>query len=194
MIGGKWRMQPYPLREYNSIDHYSITTSISEDDRKEIKNLLKTTLNGYVGQAYNYDDNKLTEDWMSSFLDGENSASNDEVIRTQLESYLDILIGRVQDRVCTELGVLTKNTLTLGVDILEQPVWGIDCYTRTNIEMILDERFRGELSLEQKKDFIERKLLPAINAQDPSVAHDMRKAFESIVQNSVKFPIFFIIF
>lgn len=45
-------------------------------------------------------------------------------------------------------------------DLVEQPVWGLDCYTRRNITTCLEVEFDPEIAL----DFIERWLLPAINA------------------------------
>lgn len=40
--------------------------------------------------------------------------TGDDVIKQQLGSLLDIMIATVQDRVCTELGVLEQEPLVLG--------------------------------------------------------------------------------
>ena len=53
--------------------------------------------------------------------------------------------------------------------MIEQPVWGIDSYTRKNIVLCLEEEF-GE---ECVNEFIEKWLLPAINACPVSMGHDI---------------------
>lgn len=56
-----------------------------------------------IVQAYNYDDHLLTEEWMLSFQDKSSSvesATDDEVIRTQIESVLDIMKVCTFDTLC----------------------------------------------------------------------------------------------
>jgi hypothetical protein len=57
-------------------------------------------------------------------------------------------------------------------ELVEQPVWGIDCYTRNNILACLETDFDHETALL----FIEKWLLPAINACPVSLAHDILNA------------------
>ena len=57
-------------------------------------------------------------------------------------------------------------------ELVEQPVWGIDCYTRRNISICLESEFDAETALK----FIEKWLLPAINACPPDLAHDLSNA------------------
>ena len=178
------------------LSDYAIPCNINANESNEIRNQFTTTLDGFLGQAYNYDDHGLTEEWMMTFKDGNFTASDDEVIRTQLESLLDILTVQVQDRVCNEQKVLHLPQLKLGVDVIEAPVWGIDCYTRRMIELVLegvtgDEGGKGG---KRKKGgdgsegnavaaaFVERLLLPAINAQKPDMAHNMNNAVEHILK------------
>ena len=61
---------------------------------------------------------------------------------------------------------------TLAPDIVEQPVWGIDCYTRRNILSCLCIEFDAETALL----FIEKWLLPAINACPEDLAHNLSNA------------------
>lgn len=60
----------------------------------------------------------------------------------------------------------------LAPDIVEQPVWGIDCYTRRNITVCLETEFDSKTAL----IFIEKWLLPAINACPIDMAHDLINA------------------
>jgi hypothetical protein len=57
-------------------------------------------------------------------------------------------------------------------ELVEQPVWGIDCYTRCNILACLETDFDHETALL----FIEKWLLPAINACPVDLAHDILNA------------------
>lgn len=57
-------------------------------------------------------------------------------------------------------------------DIVEQPVWGIDCYTRQNILICLSIEFDEKIALV----FVEKWLLPAINACPIDLAHDIANA------------------
>ena len=83
MVSGKWRREPYPPRSYESLTNYvpaSLTTSVGgllsvKTDGNPSNNatteldLLNTTLDGYLGQPYNYNDGELTEEWMMTFKD-----------------------------------------------------------------------------------------------------------------------------
>lgn len=169
-----------------------MTHNIDEEEAAQLKEQLNTPLNGFLGQAYNYDDHDLTEEWMVTFKDkGSKGPSDDDVIRTQLESLMEIMLFAVQDRVCTQTGVLQRPPLQLGKDVKEVPVWGIDCYTRRMVEMSIEDRVPNARRTEATiRTFVERRLLPAINDQNPSKAHDMTHAVTAIIQ----VPIFVLYF
>ena len=61
IVSGKWRKEAYPPRTYEFLNKYAITTSVSDDEGEILKEQLITPLNGFLGQAYNYDDHGLTE-------------------------------------------------------------------------------------------------------------------------------------
>lgn len=159
----------------------------SSSEIEDLLQQLDTPLDGYLGQAYNYDDHGLTEEWMLSFRDKKTSGpSDEEIVRTQLSSLLEIMIAQVQDRVLTETKVLSKEPLQLGVDVKEIPVWGIDCYTRAMIELAIKDRVPAELATgTAMKQFVELVLLPSINSQDPAVAHDVKVSLLSIIAADV---------
>ena len=184
MISGKWRKEPYAARAYEYLTDYAVTANVGEEEGTQLRQQLVTPLNGFLGQAYNYDDHDLTEEWMVTFQDkGSKGPSDDEVIRTQLESLLEIMMVAVQDRVCTETGVLQRAPLQLGVDIKEVPVWGIDCYTRRMVEMAIEDRVNSEQrDAKSIKKFIERALLPTINDQPSDKAYDMTNTVNAILQ------------
>ena len=101
----------------------------------------------------------------------------------RLLTALSLPQASVQDRVCTDRKVLQKEPLQLNKDIQEVPVWGLDSYTRRMIEIALEDRVgparRTEASLRR---FIEKKLLPAINAQSPDHAHNINYAIDAILE------------
>lgn len=145
---------------------------------------LSTPLAGYVGQAYNYDDQDLTEEWMVTFKDpGSRGPSESDVIRTQVEILLEVMLGHVQDRVCTANNILQAPSLALNVHIKEVPVWGIDCYTRKMVEMAIEDSCAEKKKpVAAIKHFIEKKLLPTINCQPVQSAHNMAAAARTLLE------------
>ena len=61
VVSGKWRKEAYAPRTYEFLNNYAVTTTISEMEGDILKEQLITPLNGFLGQAYNYDDHGLTE-------------------------------------------------------------------------------------------------------------------------------------
>ena len=183
VITGKWRKEPYPKRSYEKVTDYLCASCLSNDEGTELLQQLDTPLNGFLGQAYNYDDYQLSEEWMVTFKDGLSAApSENEIIRNQIESILELLTIQVQDKVCNEVGVLAVEPLGLGSKLEERYVWGMDCYTRRMIDIAIEDNVEKDLfSVEKSKLFVERKLLPAINAQQPENAHNMKYALQHIV-------------
>jgi hypothetical protein len=69
----------------------------------------------------------------------------------------------------------------MAADIIEQPVWGIDCYTRLNIIHCLEIEFDKTIALR----FIEKWLLPAINACPNELAHDIGNAARILMDEPI---------
>ena len=166
MFPGKWRKEPYSTRIYEKLVDYVMTPSIPEAEGASLRAQFDTPLDGFLGQAYNYDDHCLTEEWMVTFRDPKMEEVRDEdVIRTQVSSLLEILTTSVQDRVCNELQVLARQPIGLSVS-REQTVWGIDCYTRRMLEIAIEDRVVPK-ELHRASvvcNFIDRIVLPAINS------------------------------
>ena len=57
-------------------------------------------------------------------------------------------------------------------ELVEQPVWGMDCYTRRNIALCLESEFDAETATA----FVEKWLLPAIIDCPAELAHDISNA------------------
>ena len=198
LMPGKWRKEPYPKRIYEELEDYCMTPFIDEEEENRIQNQLETSLSGFVGQAYNYDDHGLTEEWMVSFTDASNAPSDDEIIRVQCSTLLDILTVQVQDRVCNESKILQKEPIGLySGKLKESQVWGIDCYTRKMIEIAIEDRLGkmkstgssqldctdvGIYTEKQIHTWLERILLPSINAQSEQDAHSMILVTQDILK------------
>lgn len=178
---GRWHKEPFIARKYEPIQEYVVASGISKEISVNMLDQLVTPLDGFLGQAYNYDDHGLTEEWMINFRDVNSQASNDEVIRTQIESLLDIMTYQVQDRVCNENKTICNNPVGLGPRLKEVPVWGIDCYTRRMIELVIqDNCFKSdETSI---KYYVERLLLPTINEMPPDIAHNIKYSIKRIIE------------
>jgi hypothetical protein len=123
-------------------------------------------------------------------------AADEGVRRAQVNATMQSLLIAVQDRVMTEANVLRQpelrsanwiaendtatksypdlrpNSEELPPEIIEHPVWGIDCYTRRNIQNCLEIEFKPEIAL----IFIEKWLLPAINACPVDLGHNISNA------------------
>jgi hypothetical protein len=120
-------------------------------------------------------------------------ASDDGVVRAQVRATMRSLLIGVQDKVMTDEGILQQPELRSanwedGTDaniessggpespqaphLVEQSVWGIDCYTRRNILICIEKDLDSETAVE----FVEKWLLPAINACPVHLAHDLTNA------------------
>lgn len=141
ILNGKWKKENYNPRSYLNLNRFAITSSLDNIESSQLLQQLDTPLVGFLGQAYNYDDHSLTEEWMLSFSDPKmKEVQDDDVIRTQVFSLLEILGVAVQDRVCNENNVLQKESVGLNSGILKEiPVWGIDSYTRRMIEIAIED-------------------------------------------------------
>lgn len=185
---GKWRKEAYDKRQYEKLNDYVPTTTISEKEGEELKKQLKSSCNGYFGQAYDYDDFSFVEEWMVSFQGNNKSTLADkDIIRFQVENLVEVMCEKVQARICTEKGILEREPLNLGIHQKEVPVWGIDCYTRRMVELSIEERVKpvGLFKIENVRIFIERYLLPAINIQPLDLAYNMYYSAEYINKSCI---------
>lgn len=123
-------------------------------------------------------------------------ATDNGVVHAQVKATMQSLLIAVQDRVLTEMNVLHQPELKSAnwadslepvadvisstdfeashsdPELVEQPVWGIDCYTRRNILICLEIDFDADTAL----TFVEKWLLPAINACPVDLAYNIANA------------------
>jgi hypothetical protein len=93
ILQGRWRKEAYAPRKYETLTDYVFTNSIPVEAANDLQHQLQTPLDGFLGPAYNYDDNVLTEEWMITFNDGTtNKPSENDIIRFQIEGLVDIII------------------------------------------------------------------------------------------------------
>lgn len=196
-----WRKEPFPERKYERLTADDVCDGLSTIDERIAQFERKTSLpDRFIGQAYQYDDTGESETWMRSVVD-ETAANDkftkkvkkkqkdaisadDEVIRAQISATMQSMLIAVQDKVMTNQKVMhqpelhSENWLReskeegIESDIIEQPVWGIDCYTRKNILLCLGVEFDDKTALR----FVEKWLLPAINTCPNEIAHDLGNA------------------
>ncbi|CAM9539119.1 unnamed protein product [Chrysoparadoxa australica] len=108
---------------------------------------------------------------------GEKAQLSAETMRAQVEVSLELLKNQIVDKVMNDRGTLDKPIKQLGVHVKEVPVWGLDCFTRKNVEIVLQEMGWERT---QVRRFIEALLLPHINMQNGPEAFTLRAALESI--------------
>ena len=103
------------------------------------------------------------------------------VVKAQVASSMDSLLNAVVEGCMNDAAVIrqpeivtTRTAVETGgvATVSEQPVWGLDCYTRKNVV----ESLPGSFSDRQALAFVERYLLPAINSLPPLDAHSMRSS------------------
>ena len=197
-VPGPWRKTNWEKREYEPLDSYVATSTISAIEREGLLQQLKTPMETcFRGPAYDFDDGTLTEEWMCSFRynnkdekqKGKKGPSDDDVRNLLCAQTLEVVLGEVQDRVCTDSGVLEARPLNLDpLTTREQLVWGIDCSCRRLVEVAIVEKMReaatGKGGAELAK-FIQYRPLPAINAQPPDLAHSMLAVTKYVIEYSL---------
>ena len=126
-------------------------------------------------------------------------AKDDGVTKAQVQNTMQSLLIQVQDKVMTDLGVMNQpearsanwddgddrrnyrggaaeveqgSNINSLPEVAEQEVWGVDCYTRKNIMALIESEFSADIALE----FMEKWLLPAINACPVNLAYDISTA------------------
>ncbi len=177
-VQGEWRTQSHPPRVYKLyLEDYQPAQDIPEHVRKEVIRELNTSLpDGYLGEAYSYDDHGISEAWMQELglMDGGELGEvvfDPETGRRQVRGRLYKMVQQVVDHVLNMSGALNQTPLTLNTDLIEVPVWGIDCYTHYNLQSVLSGHTcavwgttKSEEECKRKaREWIERKLLSGIN-------------------------------
>ena len=165
VLPGSWRKLPYDLRVYAHIDEYVPSSNLLLEEQENVIKQLDTSLYGYLGESYNYDDHELTQQWASTLdISKLKKAKDSLIIHLQIERLMDQLTQKVQDKVSNENGVLEHPIIPIGSLLKECAVFGIDCYTRRMVELVIEDRVKpADLGTYQDiTNFIEHKLLVRI--------------------------------
>ena len=83
-----------------------------------------------------------------------------------------LLSASVADSTPSSAPAIEKRSNSAVPDLVEQSVWGMDCYTRRNVMICIEKDLDPETAVE----FVEKWLLPAINACPVDIAHDLTNA------------------
>lgn len=74
LFPGCWRKEAFAPRVYvEKLQEYKGASCIEPREQRDLQQQLRTSLAGFQGPAYNYDDHDLTERWMNSFEDSTGS-------------------------------------------------------------------------------------------------------------------------
>jgi len=192
-VGGPWRKTPVEKRDYEKLNDYVVTATIPPGEQVLLLQQLNTPMETcFRGPAYNFDDGQLTEEWMCSFRDHRQAGpTDDDVVKVLTTQTLELMLGMVQDRVCTGMKILESDPLNLdSASCCEQLVWGIDCACRRLVEISIQSRMggagQGDAQMKEAlRGFVESRLLPAINGQIPDRAHSMLDVVEKMVHMPV---------
>ncbi|KFM28667.1 putative histone-lysine N-methyltransferase ATXR3 [Auxenochlorella protothecoides] len=125
---GEWRKEPFPARPYTRLSEYDILEpGMVEQIRRK---LLTTKRGGCDGQ------NCTTTQGLGSYRSGcACLAANTEC---------DDACGCPAQE-CLNRAISQRQTLQVGVDVDERDAWGMDCYTRRNIQdAVLDSKAFGQ--------------------------------------------------
>ncbi|CAM9346222.1 unnamed protein product, partial [Phaeothamnion confervicola] len=178
-VQGAWREQPFPLRRYRRyLEAYAPGPDLRPVDAARTLAELETDLpDGYLGAggSYAYDDGGAHEVWMwkggkrekEDVLAMEGAAAATSIleadaVRAQVSAVLTTAVQVVVDRINNDHGVLQRPPLALCRELREAAVWGLDSYTRVNVEVVL-EKLLG-WPRERADRFVELVLLPTVNA------------------------------
>ena len=74
-------------------------------------------------------------------------------------------------------------TFHFGRDVEARHVWGMDCYSRKNVEFALTDSW-PDMPKARRNYFVNHLLPMTLNTIDPKQAHDIRNALSSIHQNN----------
>lgn len=185
---GPWRQKPFALRDYTPIDQYYAVEGLSEGEGAAIMRELKTEQDGVLSYTYSYEDKDTKEKRKKQLARLQKAGvTEDAVIFADVTAVLDNLVEHVAwDNCPQEADLKAQGGLRVPDDLEEIPAWGLDSYTRRQVEMGLEDlkdEDRKCMSAHQRKHWIERVLAPAINCQGDD-GWNMRLALESIIANS----------
>lgn len=166
-LNGKWNKAPYPRRPYEEISEYAPTPGLSASEQQEVLGILETTKRPECDQS----------DLCAKVVPF-------DLARNCFETSARCMSRRVG---CPRTAVGSHQPLKMGQQVQVTDMWGLDCYTRRNVQTVL--RMAAGFETEQlQRNFLQRILLPAIDAQPSHRAHNLVNAMRSILHAVGKEP------
>jgi hypothetical protein len=182
---GEWRRKPYALRDYTPIEEYVPVEGLTEEEGKDVLSQLDTELEGLLSYTYSYEEKTSDADRQRQQASlREAGVSEDQVVEAEVQAVLEDLVERVAWVNCSQDPSVRDRALQIGKHLEEIPVWGMDSYSRGNIEMALEdmptESGLEPLTKSERSTWIERTLAPAINRQGVN-GYDIKLALQDLV-------------
>ena len=177
---GEWRKKPYALRDYTPICTYVPVEGLNPQEAQDVMSQLDTELEGLLSYTYSYEDK--TNDAQREIGAAQlklAGVSDDEVVRAEVSAVLEDLVERVGWSHCDQHPSVRQRGLQIGKELAEVAVWGMDSYSRRNVELALDD-LPTPMPDRQRSLWIERTLAPAINRQGTE-GWDMRAALNDLL-------------
>eukprot|EP01047_Picozoa_sp_COSAG01_P045584 COSAG01_NODE_4213_length_5235_cov_2.565031_5_plen_744_part_00 len=144
---------------------YTPVENLTEEQSKAVIDELNTELEGLLSYTYSYEENTPASDREQHLADLVSAGvTEDEVVQAEVAAVMDDLTERVAWHNCSQDPSVRDQALQTGVHVEEIPVWGMDSYTRRNIELAMED-LEQPISKSQRQHWIERVLPPAINRQ-----------------------------
>ena len=201
-----WRKTPYDERKYEYLSSYATCEGLDSLDEDAALMEMRTDMKqGFLGFNEASGDSQTSENWMSQFGKSLKSLNNSNqpapvtseitndpsVITAQVSACLERLKINVEESVMNDNHVIdqpeivtTRTAASSSISpppipqVSEQPVWGLDGYTRFNIYTLLP----SSLDDDMKQKFIEEYLLPTINNLPPLEAHNIIISFNLLLK------------
>ena len=173
-----WRKSPYDERVYDKITSFEVCDGLPASDVGAAENEMRTNLaTGFWNNLKLESEASTSEGWMNHInkFDNDNEgveiSSDAAVIRTQVSGLVNWMVVQTEERILNASGVLSAPEITSSTsgmhEVWERPVWGIDCWTRNNIERVLE----GE---EKAEEFMQDWFLRAVNLVDSTKGYSFK--------------------
>jgi hypothetical protein len=137
---GEWRQQPFELRDYEPLREYVPAEGLTEEQGEGVIGELETELEGLLSYTYSYEEKTHTADrerhWTELVASG---VTEEEVIEAEVAAVMEDLTERVAWHNCPQEPAVREGALQPGHHVEEIPVWGMDSYTRRNVELALED-------------------------------------------------------
>mmetsp|Transcript_22475 Transcript_22475/g.39821 ORF Transcript_22475/g.39821 Transcript_22475/m.39821 type:complete len:1562 (+) Transcript_22475:97-4782(+) len=159
-LQGNWNKAPYPKRPYEPLDAYVAASGLKDVEQQELLRILNTNKAPNCAQ-----DEQCGKPVPFSLAKG------------TFDTELPCKSRRVG---CPKSSLGKNNRLDLGKDVKEADMWGLDCYTRKNIQSVL-QRIAFIHDENIHRTFLQRLLLPVVYCQPPHRAYNVIHSLRSIL-------------